>query len=146
MGITFIDSKGNEVDQKGRPVSTRQNRQRQKQAEENIKVSDAVLKRLKEATTVSEVKKVLGISPGKKPMGFASAAKNKQQKSSVEKAVKKALSKKKAQPNVRSGIKTGTPVSRGLGTPKSSPEGRPKLRQKSGAPKKSLRPRLRPGS
>mgnify|MGYP003114657306 CR=1 FL=1 len=71
-----------------------------------------------------------------KPMGFASAAKAKQVKSSSEKAVKKAMSKKKAQPNVRSGIKTGTPVSKV----------KPQPRRKSGAPKKSIRPRMRPGS
>lgn len=98
MGITFVDSKGNQVDYQGRPMSTRQNKQRQKQTEENIKVSDAVLKRLKEAKTISEVKKILGISPGKKAMGFASAAKDKQQKSSIKKAIKKSILKPKPKP------------------------------------------------
>ena len=53
-----------------------------------------------------------------KPMGFASTAKDKQIKSSVKKAVKKAQPKKKVV--------------------------KPKPRPKSGAPKKSLRPRMRP--
>tara|TARA_B100001939_G_C16830148_1_gene568310 strand:+ start:413 stop:958 length:546 start_codon:yes stop_codon:yes gene_type:complete len=70
----------------------------------------------------------------KKPMGFASAAKAKQIKTSSEKAVKKAMSKKKAQPSVRSGIKTGTPVSKV----------KPKPRPKKPVPK--VRPRRRPGS
>ena len=60
------------------------------------------------------------IAPGRKPMGLASAAKDKQLKSSVKKAVKKAQPKKKVV--------------------------KPKPRPKSGAPKKSLRPRMRPGS
>ena len=46
---------------------------------------------------MAAVKKAGGatVNPGRKPMGFASAAKDKQQKSSVKKAVKKAQTKKK---------------------------------------------------
>lgn len=58
-----------------------------------------------------------------KPMGFASTAKDKQIKSSSKKAVKKALSSQPKKKVVK-----------------------PKPRPKSGAPKKSLRPRMRPGS
>ena len=58
-----------------------------------------------------------------KPMGFASTAKDKQIKSSSKKAVKKALSSQSKKKVVK-----------------------PKPRPKSGAPKKSLRPRMRPGS
>ena len=74
------------------------------------------------AEIIGAIKKAgkANIAPGRKPMGLASAAKDKQLKSSVKKAVKKAKPKKKVV--------------------------KPKPRPKSGAPKKSLRPRMRPGS